>query len=404
MKKYLFLIVAVAGVALLFLGGYFLRQYLNQPTEGAPRNGSLPEAGDQTGGQNNQTVGNSPEQPTLGGGAFKQVIAGAVSEYYVGPAGVLFVQPDGQIGEAKDGKNTILNSTKVEELARVGFSYDGSKVLEVFGQRGASQASIFDVKTKTWEPLGVAPEAFAWSPTDNRLAFIIHSGAIGVLSTLDTSNKKSKPVELLRVRLWDVALRWPTKNRMIIEEKTTSETRGSAWVYDLDKKTLTQLIGERRGLRTTWNKDASLGLVLSVSESMGASLSVVDGAGKFLKGLNLETRPDKCAFSERIENVTSTESGSSTKKAPPKMKTIRLLSCAVPRDFAILSDGKLIDDYDQGGFYSLDNFYQIDLESGSSRSLIADGSRSLDASQVRVYLNRIYFVDRYGTGVYSIAI
>lgn len=405
MRKYLFLIVAIAGVALLFLGGYFLRQYMSQPGgEPTTETGDLPDAGDQTGVPADQPGQNQSNQPGLGGGAFKQVVSGAVFNYFVESAGsVLFVQSDGQIIESKDGKNTILSSTKIEGLARAAFSYDGSKVLEIFGQQTAPQASIFDTKTKTWQPLDFVPEAYAWSPSDNRLVFLTHSNAVGILSTLDVSNKKAKPVELLRARMWGVSLSWPAKNRIIIEEKTTSLTRGSAWAYDTDKKTLTSLVGERRGLRTAWNKDASLGLVFSVSETSGGSLSLADGVGKLIQGLNIKTRPDKCVFSERIETATSTEGVSSTKKAPTKTKTIRLLNCAIPRDFSTLPDKKLIDDYDREGFYSIDNFYQISLEDGSSRPLFTDQAKSLDASLVRVYLNRIYFVDRYGTGLYSIA-
>ncbi len=343
MKKYIFLLIAIAGVALLFVGGYFLRQGLDTPSD-TSGGGSLPGVGDQNIPQNNQ--GGQPTTPGANPKDLVQVSAGPVLDYFVSPTGnLIYVQPDGQIFEAKGGQPTTLSGTRIDSLARASFSYNGGKLLVLFGGLNQLQASVFDLKTKAWQPLTVSPETAAWSPTDEKLALLSRTAGVASVSTLDLSNAKAKSVELFKLRAWDVDLEWLIKSKLLLKERTGSRSLGSVWVYDLDKKTLGSLLGYKTGLRSTWNSALTLGLVFGINEASGGSLSLVDGAGATTRGLSFKTRPDKCAFSERTETVTSTVSTTGTPAKKAATKTVNLLTCGVPRNFSSLTDLDILDDH-----------------------------------------------------------
>ncbi|TSC82829.1 MAG: hypothetical protein G01um101420_11 [Parcubacteria group bacterium Gr01-1014_20] len=406
MKKYIFLLVAIAGVVLLFVGGYFLRQGLDRSPE-APgdtsEGGSLPGAGDQNLPPGDQ--GGQPAGPLTNPKDLVQVLAGPVLDYFVSSGGnIVYIQPDGQIFESKGGQAAVLSGTKIENLARAGFSYNGEKLLVVFGQLGQLQASVFDLKTKAWQPLTISPETAAWSPTDEKLALLSRTAGVASVSTLDLANAKSKPIELFKIRAWDVDLGWPVKNKLLLKERTGSRSGGSVWIYDLDRKTISSLLAHKTGLRSTWNSALTLGLVFGINEASEGSLSLVDGAGVTTRGLGFKTRPDKCAFSERTETVTSTVGATGTPAKKTTTRIVNLLTCGVPRNFSSLTDLGFLDDYDKEGLFTVDSVYQINLEGGSSQALFDDRSKSLDVSQVKVFSKKFYFVDRYSGGLYSVAL
>ncbi|MEK9173471.1 MAG: hypothetical protein AAB594_02795 [Patescibacteria group bacterium] len=403
MKKYIFLLVAVVGVALLFVGGYFLRQGLDTPPD-TSRGGNLPGVGDQNIPQNNQ--GSQPTTPGANPKDLVQVSAGPVLDYFVSPTGnLIYVQPDGQIFESRGGQATTLSGTRIEGLARASFSYNGGKLLVLFGRLNQFQASVFDVKTKAWQPLTTSPETAAWSPIDEKLAFLSRAAGMANISTLDLSNAKAKPVELLKLRVWDVDLGWPVKNKLLLKERTGARSLGSVWIYDLDKKTLSSLLAHRTGLRSVWNSTLTLGLVFGINEASGGSLWLADGAGVTTQGLSFKTRPDKCAFSERTETVTSTINTTGTvPKKTAATRVVNLLTCGVPRNFSSLTDLNILDDYDKEGLFTIDNIFEINLEDGSSQTIFNEASKNLDVSRVKIFSTRFYFIDRYSGSLYSVAL
>lgn len=407
MKKYLFLVVAVVGIALLFVGGYFLRQSIDRGSDGGDgisNGGNLPGVENRDFPPN--SVGGQASSAGIGSKGLTQVSAGPILDYFVSPTGnLVYIQPDGQIFENKGGQATTLSGTKIENLARASFSYNGGKLLVLFGQLNQLQASVFDVKTKAWQPLAVLVETATWSPTDEKLALLSRTTGVAGVSTLDLSNAKAKLVEIFKLRVWDVDLEWPIKNKLLLREKTSARSGSSMWVYDLDKKTLGSLLAHKAGLRSVWNSTLGLGLVFGINETSGGSLSLADGTGAFIRGLNFKTRPDKCAFSERTETVTSTinTTGTVPKKAATT-RVVNLLTCGVPRNFSSLTDLNILDDYDKEALFTIDSIYQINLGDGTSQALFDDRSKSLDVSKVKIFLKRFYFVDRYNEGLYSTAL
>ena len=225
------------------------------------------------------------------------------------------------------------------------------------------------------------------------------------ISTLDLSNAKAKPVELLKLRVWDVDLGWPVKNKLLLKERTGARSLGSVWIYDLDKKTLSSLLAHRTGLRSVWNSTLTLGLVFGINEASGGSLWLADGAGVTTQGLSFKTRPDKFAFSERTETVTSTIHTTGTvPKKTAATRVVNLLTCGVPRNFYSLTDLNILDDYDKEGLFTIDNIFEINLEDGSSQTIFNEASKNLDVSRVKIFSTRFYFIDRYSGSLYSVAL
>lgn len=72
------------------------------------------------------------------------------------------------------------------------------------------------------------------------------------------------------------------------------------------------------------------------------------------------------------------------------------------------ADGTLFpDDYFAGRFYSIDDLYKVDLETGFGDLIIRRGENPLgivDAKNVKVRDNKIYFMDRYDNALYELAL
>lgn len=413
----------MAVLALVVLVGYyFLRSRSGAPaTGGIPPTGGLPiptQSGSQP--QQGQVPQGQPVQPPLSytGNRFGIVAQNPVLDFFVDKQNnVLLVQPDGRIIKLANGQQSILNSSTITDLVQAIFSYDGAKILAVFGNQTNSQASVFDVATKAWQPLAGIIKSAAWSPNNYQIAYFSEKNGANTLATLDASKTKNRPVELLKIRAQDLTLVWLNPSKILMSDKGSALYAGSVWSFDAKNKTIASIVEDKVGLESLWSGPADLGLIFGINlGGRGGRLSLIDTKGAPLNDLNFLTLPSKCAFDLQIQNQTSTppSAPTSTKKtsSAPRSSTTtvikttvsKLLYCAIPRDSRKMAVNQLPDAYGNKSLFTADDFYQVNLGDGGVAPLFTDQNTTLDAANLKIFNQTVFFLNRLDQKLYAISL
>ena len=418
MKRIYYLLGIIGTIAVVVGVFYFLhyRSGGNAPTGttgGTAQTGTLPSAP----AQSNQPATAGTQTPSLpgtsgvqGGEAprFGLVAQNPVLNYFVNSQNeAVLVQPDGQIAKVTTGGPSILSSSAIANLISAEFSYDGAEILATFGGLFAPQGSIFDITGKSWQPLSLGVKSIAWSPDSYQIVYLNNKSGAKFLTTIDTANPKAKPVELITLHIEDTGLSWPAKNKIMLSDAPSSLFRGSIWSFDAKQKTLTPIIEEAAGLESIWSSGADMGLVFYAGVGgNGGRLSLVNAQGSLINSISFLTLPSKCAFDTRTQNQTSPTSTVKTAVTSSAMSSApaRYLYCAIPRDGAKLRTATMPDDYNKKKFFTSDNFYKINLADGNLAQVFSDPSRSLDATNLKIFGDYLFFVNRYDQRLYWISL
>lgn len=406
MKRSLLLIIAtVIFLALLGWAFYFLR--VRQGTTSAPPEqiGGLPNItlppGSPTPSSGNISPPSPPASPQNTSNVFGQVTQSPVLSYFVDPTNTAaFIAPDGQIAELRAGNVTSLSSLKISNLQNAWFSSDGQKILAALGNLGNTQMSVFDLKTKTWQPLPEGIEAAAWSPSGNTLAYLLRKGDLVSLTTLDMENAKAKPVVLLSFHEEDFSLAWPTSSQLLLFDKGNAFAGGSLWSFDIKKKLLAPILQKQLGLQILWSAK-NQGLVFTSTKTQtGGRLAIIHEQGNTVQNFNFLTLPSKCAFKPDLKPAVP--SGTST--IPAATSSQPVLYCAIPRDEQGFTNSSLPDAYARKEFFTADDIYEITLSSGNIRPLFTDSAYAVDAEGLRIFNGKLFFINRLDQKLYGITL
>lgn len=395
MKKILIIaIIVIAAAGILYLGYLFSSRQtpsVNSPASG----GNIPGAS--FGG--NVAAGGG----TLPQASFSPLAIAAdmpTFDYFVDAGkNITIIQPDGGIVKVTGGQT--LSSSTITNLVRASFSADGKKIFAAFGDSSASQASVFDIEKASWQPLPAGAQNFAWAPSGSALAYF----SAGTLSTIDIKAKNPKPKSLIRLRDEDATLEWPAPDTIFIKDKASAHWQSSLWAFSIKTATLSPMIEDRLGLDTMWSEGSpTLGIALLGNQNgEGGSLSLVDRNGKTLHNFNFLTLPSKCAFAALPSPAPEAPSSIASSPAAP-VSGPQLLVCAVPRDRRPLDLNPLPDAYQKKSLFTSDDFYSINTADGTVKTLFNDTTKNFDASNLKIFGQALYFVNRYDQKLYSLPI
>ncbi|MDO8536832.1 MAG: hypothetical protein Q7R94_01135 [bacterium] len=414
MRRYLYLLGILAIIAVVVAVGYFLR-YRSRDTVIDPNAltpGGLPPVGDQTGTPSPVPPGGTPPTSFVGQ-KFGVVGENKVLSFYVDAQNnALLVQPDGQIVKIAGNNATTLSSSAIANLREARFSADGNKILAIFGDSGKPQISVFDVASKSWQPLLLNIKSASWASTGYQLAYFVEKNGAKALTALDISNPKAKPVELFKMHAEDLMLDWINPNQIIIRDKGSAIADGSVWSFDIKTKTLKGFVSEKPGLASLWSGKANMGLVFAAlsSSRRGGGLTLYDTAGNALSGLKLSTLPAKCAFDAQPAAATPSLAATSTKTtaskatSTPQVVLEKSLYCAIPRDSQKFGASRLPDDYEKKILFTADDFYKVNLSDGAVSSVFAEQAQMLDATELKVFNQTLFFINRLDQRLYAISL
>jgi hypothetical protein len=425
MRRYIYIILGVLVVVIigLIVFWFFFKNQSSPAPSGT--SGSLPQTGTQSGnGSGNGNGAGSQTGGSLGNGTpnaapgtkFGIASNELIFDYFVDAQNnVIAIEPDGKIGQITNSQANYLSSSGVQNLITTGFSYDGKKLFVNFGDPLNPQTAIFDVQSKSWTPLSQGLISPAWSPINYQIAYM--SGAATgtkTISTLDVSNPKAKPIQLAQINVQGPSLAWLNKTQLLLFDKPAAFVAGSLWLFDTQKNNLSPVITEELGLQSVWSAATTttslatpIGLAFSAGPgSLGGHLQLVDSSGNPLKNVGFVTLTSKCLFNPVIGYVSSTTptTASTTAPAAPKLSSYLALYCAVPRNQDGLTTARLPDDYQQMALFTSDDFYRVNVVTGETDSIFANPNQNLDASDLKIFNNTLFFVNRYDQKLYAISL
>jgi hypothetical protein len=388
MKRSLAVILGLVLAIGVLLGGIYFRGRATKPEPGSDASngtaGKLPASQGGSGSGSATTTGAGD----LPAGATSLNIADVV-EYAVASSGdILAVKSDGRV-ILSSSTDTVVGSQKVAGMLDARFSYDGRRLLVKAGDALSPRWSVYDVKKNSWRQLPVDSRDAAWAPSDYRIAYVSQKAAGVTITLLDLGNDRSAPKALFNLNAEDLILSWTSGSRLLIEERPSATVKGSAWIYDLQKNSLSPF-AETKGLMTYF--EDGQGLTFEAGNgSHGGFLSFIKDDGSGSQKLSFLTLPDKCVF---YRNTATTTALSAQKK----------LLCAVPRDSRAFQTASLPDDYYMRAILTADDFYSIDLSDGTFAFIKNGQTASFDAYRLKVVGGKVYFLNRADSHLYSLSL
>jgi len=397
MKRIIFLFAIIAIVAALIVGGYLLRQTTGEPSESSSSTdlgtGQLPIPII----PNNASSTGTSTIPTLPTSGFGIADESPVFNYFAAENGIIItISPNGEIRERSGSTTKTLSSTVIKNIRETSFSFDGKKLLVMFGEVDNPQVSVFDTENYEWQPLTISPSSIDWSPTDYQIAYLTEdTDGTAILRILDTEIADPKPKTISSLGGLDLQLSWVTPNEIVISEKSSAFVKNSIWKLNKTTGNLTNVVSEKQGLLANWDKEQNLGILFFSSENRrGGQLSLINIGGKILGEFSFLTLPNKCSFSSIVKTSTSTDN--------PEEKVF--LNCAVPKETQSFSNRILPDDYFKQLIFTDDNLYQIDIQNGNVNALSNNSGSIFDATNIQATNGRLFFINRLDQKLYSITL
>jgi len=387
-KLLLYVLTAIAVVA---IAAFVIYQLVYRGTGNAPavtgQTGSLPGAANQqfplatrtsTVSAFNTSGGNVPSSQ------FGIISNDPALDYFVSAANVVtLVEPEGIVESIANNVTSVLSTSTISDIVTASFSYDGRKVLVTYRVGTTTQASVFDLATQAWTHLPNGMQSPVWSPTNYQIAYLVPSSTGSeTLTTIDTGTANAKPAIISTLAMEDMSLQWPNKNMIIISDRPSAYTTGSVWLFNISSKTLSPVIYENLGAESLWDASGSA-LIFSARTNNAGGQLVFQNATGTQRVFSFGTLPSKCAFGSSV-----------------------VVYCAVPHDQSTFSVARLPDEYDQDIYFTDDDFYRIDAGNGSLSEIFSflTANQNLDATQMKVFNNILFFVNRYDQKIYALAL
>lgn len=368
MKRVVKIIVFILIFASIAVGAYYLWAYYQDRSDSTP---NIPINGDIL-----------PSPSPINNGMKLQPLGGPeLSGYFLKNGVVIGVGLDGAVVSIHGREaNPLNNATFNEEILEIIPSFNGEWFLEKWGSGKNPRFSLYNTPTNTWLPFtDLDLLAMDFAPDSSRLAYLEGTNRGVNLSIMDLI-KKDESSGFVRntvssFALQDVELSWVTSDTIFISEKPSARVPGSLWQYTVSTKRLEPLMLEENGLWIKWDKSTGYGI--KFSSAPNKQLTVVNTKGTPITESLLLTFPDKC--------VTTADT----------------LYCAVPK--TSLAGKDLPDDYLKHLFYTNDAIYKVDLKKGFTDRIFSSFT-TLDAVNLKIIENRLYFINRYNNQLYQINI
>lgn len=423
MKRYIYIIIGIIIAAIIAIGILFLLKGNSALTGILPPSitGALPFVGTQ--GNTNSSLGSTTTgSGSLGTGGVSsstgqngaaQSVAitatGPFINYFIDTQGdVLGIQPSGQVVELSGSQSSTISSSQINNIISTGFSYDGKMLLVNFGDPSNPQTAVLTIASGAWTALPQGLQSPQWSSSNYQIAFLDAYGAgATALDLVDVTNpKKINPTTLFSLNATDLSLQWISKTQFVLSDKPSAQTSGSSWIYNSQSRTLNSVIYEASGPETIWGgSTTTVGLAFFNSASgQGPQLQLVDINGNDLHDLNFLTLPTKCVFNNVAAIAATTTAATTTASASTAKAatSTTFLYCGVPSDSSQLASAQLPDDYNDGVVFTSDEIIKLNAGTGDLTTLWSSTSQPIDATDLKVFDNTLYFLNRYDQKLYSL--
>jgi hypothetical protein len=429
MKRYLYIIIGIIAVAVLAVILIVSIKKGGSTSSLFGFSGSLPQAGTQTTGGNAQYGNNASPNNTSGSGSgtvalsngapaqtFGIVSDSPILDYFVDVSNtVTAVEPNGEVIAIANGTTTVISSTTIPNIISASFSYDGAKILVSSGDPADPQTDIFSVRSASWAsgPKGmISPQ---WSPMHNYdIAYLVQQpSGLTTLAVRNAADLAQAPVTKTSIMATSLALQWPALDTFILSEKPTNNNNGSIWAFNAATGKFSSIAYELAGAESRWGtmNGSLMGVLFNDEGLTSQSFELINSAGAPVHTLNFITLPPKCTFAMTTTTVasgnnavpTSTATTTSGSSATATIATSSpYLYCGIPSDQASFTKASLPDAYNMMALFTSDELMRINLNNGNYSILRSDSTPHVDATDLKVVNNILFFVNRYDEKLYAL--
>lgn len=322
--------------------------------------------------------------------ASSTVSADPIAAYHAYSDGsVVTVGRDGRIARRRDGSVVSLSEAPVASFTSAAFSADGAKALVLTGAQPRSQVNVFDVQTASWR---VVPGTFrdaAWAPRGSQLATLTPDLKTGrtAVSLYDAATGRTTQT-LVTLALGDASVAWPAAGTVVVADKPTARSTGSAWAIDVATRRISLLARGGNGFTALWDGTGRNGIAFEAKAfGNGGATSVILDRVPAAK-LSFTTLPDKCAF------ASLPGAGSSTTP---------YVVCGVPRDQDGFQRFTLPDAWLRRMAFTDDVIVGINLETKTVDFTVSP-PLPVDIGSLQVVGEDLYYLDRSSGKAYRSSI
>lgn len=293
-------------------------------------------------------------------------------------AAVYYLNPDGDVVQVQDvGREQVITGSSLGTPVDLWHSPNGLYAVALYN---SGAYALFSVQTKAWQALPGGLTGVAFSPDSTKLAMLKEENGQTTISSMNLTAARRTIATIMKLNIVDVAVAWPTANRLFIISRPASGVDGQAWYINPQTKSLTYF-AHGNGLQMVFDAARPYySAEFIVGENQTATKVVfVDDGGNVVDSLQASTLADKCVFSSDGSHFI----------------------CGVPRENDKGSAINLLDDYLQRGVYFHDSLYDF---SGSQFSVIAPLLTApdvyLDVVHPQIIGSQLFFMNRLDHTLY----
>ncbi|MEK9194653.1 MAG: hypothetical protein AAB884_02475 [Patescibacteria group bacterium] len=326
---------------------------------------------------NEPARGNITETKTENGLHLKKLSDNPVFGHWIYGGEIYYLDLDGKVFVAKDGADTEISKETFSALNNIEQSSGGSRILTSFGDPTNPSWGIFDSRDKAWRPLDSNILNAAWGGDDETLFVVVRNGSSLNLSEIDTQKNSSPKILIRDFRFKDIDILWKTPQTLLFLERPSAHYPGRLWQLDLKTLALNLLVAPLGGLIVQPSDDENIFFEFF---SASREILILDSSFKpIVSEASFVTLPSKCAF---FASTTY---------------------CFEPQE--IPTNVTLPDDYLNKSFFSVDNLFTLNLETGELKRILTSGEGGLpaiDAKNPKVAGNSLFFINRYDDSLYEL--
>ncbi len=288
----------------------------------------------------------------------------------------------------------------------INITKDGSKI--VFDLNNI--ISIFDVNSKKWRQLEQESFAPFISESNELFYFVKKQGDSVDLMKIDLNKENASSQKLINLNALNYKIISKNKDSILLASNPSSIDIGSVLEFNTKTKNLS-LIYELPGLIFKWNEKFNLGLMFTTNNFnnyKGGVLTLLN-KNEENKTFSFLTLPSKCDFREFknkeavLQTTINTTTTLNNEEAKNQSNNIQLI-CAVPQDQEKLKYQRFVDDYLTKELYTEDNVYLINLSDQTMNIVWSSNNDYFDMNNVKVFNNKLFFINRFDNKLYSIDI
>ena len=290
-----------------------------------------------------------------------------------------YISPEGKIFKAND-QNEVVSNQVVDNLQAIKTSYNGSMILIKSGSSVSSTFNIFDLQKKVWQSLGIGVTAADWSPTEQKIIYLIDTktGASNLIVKDLITKAKQKTTTIMSLTQKDFDLSWIDKDNVLLIPRPSSQTKGESWIINLKDKSI-KLLASGDGLMISWQKNINQGIKL-ISNQGKLIMSLINKDGQE-NTLSFYSFPDKC-----VATASST------------------LYCAITTNTSQpINTLNLPDDYLKKAVYFNNSVYKITTDNTTEPEEIftASDNAPIDVYRLTKTGSSLLFINRYDNKLYQ---